>query len=114
MRNVYPKSVWLLLAIFFLSYVHTNAQALNDKFISPMVYRQGQASIMKVTYGPVLYVVGNFDFHGDRPMKGHLVRLKADGLLDTSFNPELAAEYTEEITDLEIVASNHVAFISTK
>jgi uncharacterized delta-60 repeat protein len=112
MRTVYEKYVWLPLVIFLLSQVHTNAQVLNDKFISPRIFRQGQTSVIKATWADYLYVAGDFDFHGDRPIKG-IVRLKPDGLLDTSFDPEVPEEYTEGIVDLEVLPTDYVAFIST-
>jgi hypothetical protein len=113
MKTLHSKRVWLPLAILFMSFVQTSAQLLNDKFISPNVFRQGQASVIKATWGDYLYVAGNFDFHGDRQLTNqHIVKLRPDGLLDTSFNPQIPGALSAEIEDMEILTTNNVAFIA--
>jgi uncharacterized delta-60 repeat protein len=117
MRNVYKSCFWLPLSVFsfcfFLSNLPAHAQVLNDGFIPPTVYRQAQTSVIKVTSGDYQYVAGDFDFHGDRPVSGHLVRLKPDGTLDTSFSPESPDATISAIVDLEVLANNRVVYIGS-
>jgi uncharacterized delta-60 repeat protein len=106
MINLYAKTVRLTLALFLLGFV-ASAQVLNQNFISPVVLRQGETHHVRQASGGKLYVVGDYSQHGDRKI-GSLVRLNADGTLDTSFNPQLPRGYVD---DLEVLTSGKVVVV---
>ncbi len=115
MRNLYECYLRPSLATvcFLLSVVTVHSQVLNDGFIPPTVYRQAVTNVIKVTSGDYVYVSGQFDFHGDTPINTPLVKLRADGLLDTSFNPQWPGVEVESIPDIEVLTNNRVVYIAT-
>jgi uncharacterized delta-60 repeat protein len=109
MKNVYPQTVKLALAmLLFAQSVY--AQLNNQGFIPPKLFRQGYTTIIRQAPGGKVYVVGDFNFHGDRYV-GQVVRLNPDGLLDPTFNTTQFNLQDHYIQDFEVLSDGKVAII---
>jgi uncharacterized delta-60 repeat protein len=97
-------------AMLFTMTLEIYAQVFDPTFTSPLVLRQGNATMIRPAADGKIYVLGDFDFYASQPV-ADLVRLTSTGFLDTAFDAELKAGYQPK--QIEVLPNGNILVLAT-
>jgi uncharacterized delta-60 repeat protein len=98
----------IAVAVLLTMTLQVYAQVFDPGFKSPLVLRQGYAMQIRPASDGKIYVLGDFDFHGNQAV-GDLVRLTSAGFLDTGFNFETPDGY--EVVEFEVLPNGNIVLL---